>query len=162
MKWKLITEKETPSDSDVIQLALDGKCNDKTKYSPSIKFMSILYDKLNELVFIDMLPSDMKFKIIDAIDDYAGDTIIGRSAVNGSNMLFATTIVFNNSIKLTIPDWIDVMVHEMIHVYDIEYCQTHYHNEKYERHGDWFLNMANKLNKNMDLMLRIILTRTLK
>lgn len=147
MKWKLITEKETPSDSNVIQLALDGKCNDKTKYSPSIKFMSILYDKLNELVFMDMLPSDLKFKIIDAIDDYAGDTIIGRSAVNGSNMLFATTIVFNNSIKLTIPDWIDVMVHEMIHVYDIEYCQNHYHKEKYERHGDWFLNMANKLNK---------------
>ena len=122
MKWILFNESiKTPSDSAIIDSVIENSCDDNTKYSPDTEFMRVSYEKLNRLVFMNMLPSDMKFKIVNAFDEYVGDTIVMRSSIRGSNMLFPTTIVFNNSLTLTMRDWINVMIHEMLHAYDVEY-----------------------------------------
>ena len=128
MKWLLIEAAKTPNDSTIIDSVINGSCKDDTKYSPNIEFMKIAYEKLNELLFLNMLPSDMKFKIINAFDKYVGDTVVMRSSINGSRMLLPTTIVFNNSLTLTMRDWVNVMIHEMLHAYDVEYRSNEYSN----------------------------------
>ena len=131
----------------IIDSVINGSCKDDTKYSPDIEFMKIAYEKLNELLFLNMLPSDMKFKIINAFDKYVGDTVVMRSSINGSRMLFPTTIVFNNSLTLTMWDWVNAMIHEMLHAYDVEYRSKEYSNPNYERHEGWFVEQVNKINK---------------
>ena len=147
MKWLLIEATKTPNDSTIIDSVINGSCKDDTKYSPDIEFMKIAYEKLNELMFLNMLPSDMKFKIINAFDKYVGDTVVMRSSINGNRMLLPTTIVFNNSLTLTMRDWVNVMIHEMLHAYDVEYRSNEYSNPDYEKHGGWFVEQVNRINK---------------
>ena len=147
MKWILINEaKKTPSDSDLIDSVINNSCEDNIKYSPDIEFMRIAYEKLNKMVFMNSLPSDMKFKVVNGFDKYVGDTIVMRSSINGSKMLFPTTIVFNNSLTLTMREWINVMLHEMIHAYDVEYRSNEYSKPEYKRHEGWFVKQVNKIN----------------
>lgn len=155
MKWLLISEETTPTDSSIIDSVIDNSCKDDTKYSPSTEFMRIAYEKLNELVFINMLPSDMKFKVVNAFDGCVGDTIVMRSSINGNKMLFPTTIIFNNSLKLTMREWMNALVHEMIHAYDVEYRSKEYSDQNYKNHEGWFMKQVDKINKKFGFEVQV-------
>lgn len=146
-KWILINESTIPNDNNLFDSAIDGTCLDNSKYSPTVNFMEYTYAKLNKILFMNALPIDMKFKIVEAFDEYVGDTIVMRSSIHGSKMLFPTTIVLNNSLTLTIRDWVNVMIHEMIHAYDVEYRSNEYNKADYKEHEGWFMNQVNRINK---------------
>lgn len=66
---------------------------------------------------------------------------------NRRNKVWATAITLNGSRTLTSHEWLEVVLHEMIHVLDYETNPEHflgYMGRSYDVHGSWFLNYGKK------------------
>lgn len=148
MKWKIIQEEYTPCDIDIIRKELDGNNVSHHRYTPSKKFLRNSYGLLNELLFNDKLPKDIAFKIEhDLKDSSAGHTVANDDISEGEFNIEYMSL--NGTVMLPIHTWMEVILHEMIHVYDFTCFPEHYMNARrngtvYDEHGDWFMKQASK------------------
>ena len=84
----------------------------------------------------------MKFKVLSfPNEEYYGDT---KCFINQYGRLIPSTIILNKAFLLSPHQWVEVIIHEMIHVLDYEYTPEHFEDIKYEKHGDWFMSQANR------------------
>lgn len=142
MSWILLSEANViPSDDEMINKALtDSTYN--AKFEPSIEFVTKIYGIINRKYFLNSLPNNMSFKILNFPNEaYHGDT---KCFVNKYGRLIPSLIIFNKAFLLSPHQWVEVIIHEMIHVLDYEYTPEHFRDSKYKKHGDWFMKQAKK------------------
>lgn len=63
--------------------------------------------------------------------------------------LFPSAVILNSAKTLSIHEWFEVVLHEMIHLVDYINYPEHFIRMKryYNAHGDWFLNYGSKFEK---------------
>ena len=132
---------EIPIDRDMIINSFKEDISDE-KYAPTREFIQTAYDILNEKFFEDKLPDRLVFDISNS--PRASFMGLARCRINNLlNMVTATSITLNGSRKMTLHNWLEVVLHEMIHVLDYETQPQHFlgHMRKqYDSHGSWFMN----------------------
>ncbi len=145
MKWKLIEEATTiPCDKETIELAY-RKGSDTTKYTPTVEFAKSAYDKLNANLFANKLISSHKLRF--SVGKF-GLKFTGRTDADMTdNSISVEGITLNSSIALTTHGWMEVILHEMIHILDITKHLDHFKNKNYNPHGDWFMEQANSFKR---------------
>ena len=64
MKWKrLIIEAKTPSDMESINAYFNKDVSDE-KFTPTVKFMKVVYNKMNKEFFFNYLPDESEIGFI--------------------------------------------------------------------------------------------------
>lgn len=147
MKWKLIISEEyAPSDMNVISEVINGGSSNK-RYTPTENFLKSSYCIINKLLFKNKLPINPDFRFImmeTPKKHYPGKTNI---TVKRNGEVRVDEIELNSSIMLTLHEWIEVIVHEMIHVQESIEHPEHLASEDYDPHGEWFMKRANDFTK---------------
>lgn len=148
MKWKRLTiEANTPSDMDSINASFSKDVSNE-KFTPTVDFMKAVYDKMNKELFFNYLPSASEIRFMVRRLENKSD--IGSAPFSKSTKkheVTPTAIVLNSSCKLTIHGWIEVMLHEMIHVSDYLLNPDSYYDSDYDPHGDWFMKQGKRFKK---------------
>ena len=148
MKWiKLFDEAtKTPSDLDAIVSSIAD--DDSTMMTPTIDFLKNVYSLMNKRMFFNNLPQDkdMEFELkSDSRGRWFGlanayrDVDTGVIQVNG--------ITLNTAKTQSMRNWIETIVHEMIHLCDYVTYPEHFSDKSYDEHGEWFLNEAKRFKK---------------
>ena len=145
MSWKLISEHTTPSDEDTIMASFNADVSDQ-KFSPTGDFLKVAYGIFNHRFFNGTLPSKLEFRIKTqptksyiGMASYVYDNLRGR--------VKACAVTLNGSRTLTLHEWLEVVLHEMIHVLDYETNPERfvgYMRRSYDAHGSWFLDQGKK------------------
>ena len=145
MKWILIKESRTPSDIETINASFNHDVSDE-KYTPSIDFMKTSYWKLNNELFHRFLPSNLKFSIVyDFESDVVGHTISFYDS--DFNEYIPSGIVLNGKFKLTLHNWIEAMLHEMVHVCEYIATESGRKGLQIGKHSSWFMNKCRTFDK---------------
>lgn len=146
MKWKLIEEANTPSDMKSIEASFNKDVSDE-KFIPTVEFMKVVYNKMNKEFFFNYLPdeSEIKFMVRNLESRDVGSAPYSKNIEK--HEIIPMAIVFNNSYKLTLHGWMEVMLHEMIHVSDYLLNPDRFYDETYEPHGDWFMKQGKRFKK---------------
>lgn len=140
MKWILI-ESYISDDNKDISKFISNTDNITEKYTPSINFLKKAYKHLNGRFFKNSLPLDIDFLIeTNWTAEYAGMA----KANDDDGKLTVDSILLNGTIMMTPHEWIETIIHEMIHIYDFVHYPSHFTKIKYDVHGDWFMKRANK------------------
>ena len=147
MKWLLI-EKSIPNNTILIDDSLKNNI-DENRYSPTVEFAKCVYVKFNKELFFGMLPnvSEIEFSISSIIR--GGE--FGEATCNICRkrcLVDDIQLKLNSSVTLTIHEWLEVMLHEMIHIYDYtmntkKYCSM----KDYDGHDEWFDEFSKKFIK---------------
>ena len=132
---------EIPIDRDTIINSFKEDISDE-KYSPTREFVESAYGILNEKFFEGKLPDRL---ILDVSNSPRASFMgLARCRTNNLlNMVTATSITLNSSRKMTLHNWLEVVLHEMIHILDYETQPQHflgYMGKYYDSHGSWFMN----------------------
>lgn len=143
---ELVNEYERiPVDKDTILNSFKQDISEE-KYTPTQEFLETAYEILNEKFFGGKLPTRLVFQISNS--PRANFMGLARCKINNSaNMVQSTSILLNGSRKMTLHSWLEVVLHEMIHVLDYETQPNHflgYMRRFYDAHGSWFLNEGKK------------------
>lgn len=153
IKWRLINEEYSPNDSGVIDSVLNGSSSNTKKYTPTREFLLYAYTRLNELFFDDKLPSASSINVdISNLDEFnnSGRTIhCGCTNISkpGDNIVLIHDLLLNGTIMITLHEWIETIIHEMIHIQEcIEYPE-HLYMKSYDEHGRWFMKRAREFKK---------------
>lgn len=144
MKW-LLLESATPSDLDAIEASWHKDVSDE-KFSPTIEFLKTAYAKLNSELFGNELPSNLKFVVKSA----PSASFFGQSTATiyrRTRELIPASVILNGAATLTMHEWLEVVVHEMVHVADYAFHPEHFFGRKYDAHGEWFLNFGKRFEK---------------
>lgn len=144
MKW-LLLESATPSDLETIMASFHSDVSDE-KFSPTTEFLKIAYDKLNSELFGNELPSNIDLVVKSA----PSQSFFGRATATiyrRSRKLTPKSIILNGSATLTLHEWLEVVVHEMVHIADYSFHPEHFFGRKYDAHGTWFLDFGKKFEK---------------
>ena len=144
MKW-LLLESTTPSDLETIMASFHSDVSDE-KFSPTTEFLKIAYDKLNLELFGNELPSNLDLVVKSA----PSRSFFGRATATiyrRSRKLTPKSIILNGSATLTLHEWLEVVVHEMVHIVDYTFHPEHFFGRKYDAHGTWFLDFGKKFEK---------------
>ena len=144
MKW-LLLESATPSDLETIMASFNSDVSDE-KFSPTTEFLKISYDKLNSELFGNELPSNIDLVVKSA----PSQSFFGRATATIYRRLRKLTpksIILNGSATLTLHEWLEVVVHEMVHIADYTFHPEHFFGRKYDAHGPWFLEFGKKFEK---------------
>lgn len=147
MKW-LLVEKVIPNDTRLIDDSVKDNI-DKNRYSPSVGFIKYVYEKFNDELFIGALPEsdDIEFGVSNRIR--GGDFGEATAKICKSRCYVEDIhLTLNSSVTLTIHEWLEVMLHEMIHIYDYtintkKYCIP----DEYDGHDEWFNEFSKKFKK---------------
>ena len=155
MKWKkiyqeksILVEKTIPSDEDSIMASFENDVSDQ-KFSPSKEFLRVAYGILNDKFFHGELPEGLNFQVkTQPTKSYVGfaSYVYDRPR----DRIWATGVTLNGSRTLTMHEWLEVVLHEMIHVLDYETNPSHflgYMGKSYDAHGYWFLTEGEKYTK---------------
>lgn len=138
MKW-LLVEKCIPLDTKLIDDSI--KCNvDDVRYSPTVDFIRYVYEKFNRELFVGALPGVDEIEV-DVSNKIRGG-VFGQATCNiCKSRCFVEDIKLklNSTVTLTIHEWLEVMLHEMIHIFDYtmntkKYCVD----DGYDGHDEWF------------------------
>ena len=147
MKWLLI-EKRIPTDSklidDSVKEDIDGR-----KYSPTVDFIKYAYEKFNKELFFGVLPeiNDITVGVSNKIR--GGEFGQATCSICKSRCYVEDICLkLNSAVALTIHEWLEVILHEMVHIFDYtintkKYCT----NDKYDGHDDWFNEFSSKFRK---------------
>lgn len=144
MKW-LLLESATPSDLETIMASFHTDVSDE-KFSPTTEFLKISYNKLNSELFGNELPSNIDLVVKSA----PSKSFFGRATATIYRRLRKLTpnsIILNGSATLTLHEWLEVVVHEMVHIVDYTFHPEHFFGRKYDAHGPWFLEFGKKFEK---------------
>lgn len=104
---------------------------------------------MNNELFNGMLPSENELKL--AIGFRPKSVAIGTAKykiLKNQAKVVPVSLVLNGARTTTLHGWIEIVLHEMIHIYDFVFHPEHflkdkrYRKEKYNPHGEWFLNMC--------------------
>ena len=143
MKWKrIVSEEYTPDDIKTISSIVNGSYSYSGKYTPTKEFLTRSYHEINKVMFDNLLPTKPNFEFVMETSpkkQYPGKTNI---TVNGNESIVVDSIELNSSIMITLHEWIEVIIHEMIHVQECLYHPEHLFAKKYEQHGEWFMKRA--------------------
>lgn len=111
-------------------------------FPPSKEFLETSYNLLNEKFFNNSLPHDLNFIITKAPKAH----YMGLSTYRCNNLtetVYPIAIKLNGVRKMTVHNWLEVVLHEMIHVLDYKTNPNHFlfgNKKYYDAHGSWFLN----------------------
>lgn len=144
MKWYLISEDYVPTDTNLIDLVLRGKSDDTNKYTPTREFLLYAYTKLNKLFFDDKLPSSSDINIhIGNLDEFNNDSKIHLGCTNislsESGIVVVHDLLLNGTIMITLHEWVEAIIHEMIHIQEAIEYPNHFYMKDYDSHGEYRL-----------------------
>lgn len=143
MKWYLL-ESSIPSDTSIIDASIKRDVSSEQYYA-NVEFMQYAYNKLNYLLFYNFLPSNIKFSVKNLKNNMVGCALYKIDTT--SNQVIPISISLNIKFKLTVHQWLEAMVHEMIHICDYTINPKHFTQQGYDAHGDWFMNIGQKFKK---------------
>lgn len=107
------------------------------------------YAIFNDEFFGGRLPTSLRFLVkVQPTKSYIGLASYVCDYVRGK--VRATSVTLNGSRTLTLHEWLEVVLHEMIHVLDYETNPQHftgYMRRVYDSHGTWFMNEGSKYEK---------------
>ena len=144
MEWKLISEKAIPSDEDMIMASFSSDVDDEM-FSPSDGFLKIAYDMFNERFFNTSLP-----KVQLVIKSQPTKSYLGRASYvydDWAGTIRPKAVTLNGAKTLTLHEWLEVVLHEMIHILDYKTNPHHflrYSRRSYDAHGYWFMEQGRK------------------
>lgn len=147
MKWKLIVEDKTPSDMKSIEASFNKDVSDE-KYTPTVDFVRNVYNKMNKEFFFNCLPTDneIKFEVVNQVRNrMAGEAIAQQDLV--TKEIAVKKLVVNGAFTFTLHDWMETILHEMIHVCDYVNFPQHFDDKNYDPHGSWFMNEGKRFTK---------------
>jgi hypothetical protein len=149
MKWKrLIIEAKTPSDMKSINASFNKDVSDE-KFTPTVKFMKAVYNKMNKEFFFNYLPDEPEFKLV--VRSMGNNRDVGiayyKRSIGGKKNIVPVSMLLNSSYTLTLHGWMEVILHEMIHISDYMSHPEHYYDKDYNPHGDWFMGHSRKFQK---------------
>ena len=143
MKWKrIVSEEYTPDDIKTISSIVNGSSLYYGKYTPTKEFLTRSYHEINKVMFDNLLPTKPNFEFVMETSpkkQYPGKTNI---TIHGNGSIDVDSIELNSSIMITLHEWIEVIIHEMIHVQECLYYPEHLLSKNYEQHGEWFMKRA--------------------
>ena len=144
--WILL-ESATPSDMESIEASFNKDVSDE-KYSPTEEFLRVAYRKFNDEFFGNELPS-LEFRV----KSKPSQRFVGLASYE-CNLLKRTitpiAITLNSSRTMTLHEWLEVVLHEMVHIYDYVNNPEHFvgwSSRGYDAHGEWFLGFGSKFEK---------------
>lgn len=147
MKWILI-ESNTPSTDEFVDLSWSDSDKSNEYFVPTIEFAKKVYDRANKELFFNNLPTpnELEFKIENRIrHNVAG---YAKSKIDDiMNTLVPSALVLNGARTLTGHSWVEVIIHEMIHICDYVNNPDKFLAVKYEAHDDWFMKEARRFKK---------------
>ena len=145
---RIVSEESTPSDMDEIMASFNSDVSPR-KLVPTTKFLENAYRIFNRKFFGDRLPQRLVFQIkAQPTQSYVGLAYYEYNNRTGS--VRAVAITLNSARTLTLHEWLEVVLHEMIHVLDYETNPRSfvgYMRRAYDAHGAWFLNEGKKYEK---------------
>ena len=145
---QLVSEQTTPSGVDDIMASFDKDVSDR-KFSPSKEFLEAAYTIFNRRFFQDSLPVGLIFSIkVQPTESYIGQAWYEYNRASGR--VRATAITLNGARTLTLHEWLEVVLHEIIHVLDYETNPNSFTGrmrKAYDPHGWWFMNEGKKFDK---------------
>lgn len=145
MKWILIKESKTPSDINTINASFNGDVSYE-KLTPTIDFLRNAYAKMNKDLFYNFLPSKMTF----VVGYYPDSDAIGNTITFYDIHLkefVPRGIILNGKFKVTLHEWLEVILHEMVHVSEYLSTKESKHGKHSGDHSDWFMNAARRFDK---------------
>ena len=144
MKWKrIVSEEYAPNDIETILSIINGSSSYSGKYTPTKEFLNRSYHEINRVMFNNLLPTKPNFEFVMETSpkkQYPGKTNI---TIHRNGSIDVDSIELNDSIMMTLHEWIEVIIHEMIHVQECLYYPEHLLAKNYEQHGEWFMKRAN-------------------
>lgn len=152
MKWyKLVNEaNKTPSDMDIVEKSFNSDVSDE-KYVPTLEFVKNAYDKMNKDLFINYLPSTNEMKIEFFNDVKSEELAVAECSFIGIDKVHMPTdfkLSVNTSRVFTVHTWMEIILHEMIHILDYVDHPEHFTDDTdYDSHGEWFHKTAMKFKK---------------
>lgn len=138
-----VSESTIPHDNDTIEKSFKGDIISE-RFAPTVEFLETAYDVFNSKFFDSKLPDGLKMVVRASIRSSA----VGSASYHlnrMTNTVHAVGITLNAANKLTIHDWLEVVLHEMVHVYDYQNNPEHfigYMRRFYDAHGKWFLDFG--------------------
>lgn len=153
-KRELNESNSIPTEEE-IRNAFSAKGNRGKKIVPTIELLYSAYNIIRKDLFNNHLPSsdyDIMFNVrVLPKSSWMGLTEC-HMIYNGEklNRLFRLTVSLNSAYQLSLHEWLEIIVHEMIHVYDYSYCKDHFNKRTarhYDIHGKWFLDFGKKFSK---------------
>ena len=148
MKWKRLTiEANTPSDMESINASFNKDASDE-KFTPTVEFMKVVYNKMNKEFFFNYLPNESEIRFI--VKPFGNKEEIGSAPYSKSHKKHEITpkgVMLNSSYKLTLHGWMEAMLHEMIHISDYLLNPDRFYDNEYEPHGDWFMAQGKRFQK---------------
>ena len=135
----IIFESQIPYSNDEIMKSFSHDISDE-KFIPEIRFLREAYVILNDKLLNNRLPHINKINL--AVESHPRSSAVGWASYRLSFLdheVIPTGIVLNEALKLTIHDWLEVVLHEMVHVMDYITNPNHFlGNRRYDPHGEWF------------------------
>ena len=126
MKWKrIMSEEYAPNDIETILSIINGSSSYSGKYTPTKEFLNRSYHEINRVMFNNLLPTKPKFEFVMETSpkkQYPGKTNI---TIHRNGSIDVDSIELNSSIMMTLHEWIEVIIHEMIHVQECLYYPEH-------------------------------------
>ena len=143
-----LLESLTPHNWEALLGSFSHDVSDE-KFTPDIEFLYNAYDLLNDKFFRNTLPyPDALFRL--KVKSLPKNNCLGYSACRmhfRNREVKATGITLNSAKMLTLHEWLEVVLHEMVHVVDYIQNPSHFLNGKYDAHGDWFLSFGRQFEK---------------
>lgn len=145
---RLFQEETIPCDKDSIMDSFEADVSDQ-KFSPSKEFLQVAYGIFNDRFFGGQLPDGISFQVkTQPTKSYIGYASYMYNRDMGK--MHTVGVTLNGSRTLTLHEWLEVVLHEMIHVLDYETNPKHYigyMRRSYDAHGHWFQMQGEKYTK---------------
>ena len=136
-----------PCDSSTIDASFNGDVSDE-KYEPTHEFCKAVYEKMNKELFYNVLPSSNELKF--SARDFGVDAFIACTSyekVSGKKDVIPIGISLNSSYVMTLHQWMEAILHEMIHICDYLLNPGRFYDENYNTHGEWFMKKGKTFEK---------------
>ena len=138
--YESITSK-IPSDKETLLKSFKQDISEDM-FAPTQEFLETSYNLFNEKFFNNSLPERLLFMVSNAPRArYMG--LAGYRINNYAETIIPTYIKLNSSRKMTVHNWLEVVLHEIIHILDYQTNPSHFlygNKNSYDSHGSWFLN----------------------
>ena len=145
-----LLESLTPHDKEALLGSFSHDVSDE-KFTPDLEFLYNAYDLLNERLLGNRLPhADAVFKL--EVKSLPRNTWLGYASYMAhfrDRKVEATGITLNSAKTLTLHEWLEVVLHEMVHVVDYIQNPSHFlfDRRRYDAHGEWFLSFGRQFEK---------------
>jgi len=150
LRESCLDESTIPHDEQTLRNSFPKDVSEE-KYVPTQEFLETAYEIMNEEFFGNQLPKPERLLFI--IKSLPRSNFIGMASYRINRFeqtITPTAITLNSSRTLTLHEWLEVVLHEMVHVCDYVNYPEHflgYGGRYYDSHGTWFLNYGKQFEK---------------